>query len=451
MTLRGAVNPSGNATSRDALDHALHEYFSAEAASLYWQVTEQGRVRTRMVELGDRVGDLVPGLLPNRKERKDDGARPAAAQRGWEIDHAIFLHHVLTDRHCGLHLLDSMRRPKASAEQAAAEFAVSGRASSGSVTMARRGGISSISMNDGQHLNAEDIEQLRALEYLTDLALLDPATTVVLLRGGVMTHHKYRGRRVFCAGINLTKLAAGSIPLVEYLIEREAGYLAKILHGLSSDDDSRRQSKPWVAAVEGFAIGGGAQVVLVCDRVVAEEGAFASLPAAQEGIIPGAANMRLINQVGARAAREMVLTGRVITAGEPDAHLMFDRVVPSQNMDRAVAEECEAMAEPAVQANRQMLNLALEAPDDLRRYLAEFCLLQAMRARSADVLGKASAFGAAAVVAAEAPARGHVHVHRTPDGVVSSESGDDAPPFPPFPPAPPPIEGGQRWSSRQDP
>ncbi|RKT79517.1 3,5-dihydroxyphenylacetyl-CoA monooxygenase [Terracoccus luteus] len=441
-------------TGRAELDVALHDALEAGAVDLYRTATDDGRVRLRMVELGDRVAELVPGLLPTRDQRAEDAARPLEEQRGWEVDHAILLHHVLSDQSSGLHLLDSMRRPTPAAERDLAAYTASGRARSGTVTLERRGAVSLVQMEDGLHLNAEDLDQLRSLEYLADLCLLDPLTSVVLLRGGVMSHPKYRGRRVFCAGINLRELAAGRIPLVGYLLEREAGYLAKILHGLSTGGRGSVRSKPWVAGVDGFAIGGGTQLLLVCDRVVAAEGVFASLPAAQEGIIPGAANMRLIRQVGARMTRELVLTGRAVRTDDDDAHLVFDRVVSTEEMDAALDEECLAMAEPAVRANRHMVNASLESPDDLRRYLADFALLQAQRARSDDVLGKASAFGRGDTPdhdrtddRTDAQTRGQVHVHRADDGTVTAASGHTTPPFPP---APVPPEGAPRWPSRPD-
>ena len=86
------------------------------------------------------------------------------------------------------------------------------------------------------------------------------------MRGAVVEHPKYKGRRVFGAGINLTHLYHGRIPFVWYL-QRDLGYVNKLYRGLALADDAppdefggRTIEKPWIAAVEAFAIGGHCQV-----------------------------------------------------------------------------------------------------------------------------------------------------------------------------------------------
>jgi thioesterase DpgC len=211
-----------------------------------------------------------------------------------------------------------------------------------------------------------------------------------------MTHPRYRGRRVFSAGLNLKALHSGGISLVAFLLVRELGYLRKIFCGLRTDQATSWRSltveKPWVAAVDSFAIGGGAQLLLVCDHVLAASDAFVSLPAAHEGIVPGAANFRLTRSAGARLSRQMILEGRRIWANEPAARCLLDEVVEPRDLDQAVQESLERFRGPAVIANRHMLNLAEEPPDAFRTYMAEFALHQALRLYSADVIGKAGQF-----------------------------------------------------------
>ncbi|MCQ0020797.1 enoyl-CoA hydratase/isomerase family protein [Actinomadura madurae] len=118
--------------------------------------------------------------------------------------------------------------------------------------------------------------------------------------------------------------------------------------------------KPWVAAVDTFAIGGGAQLLLVFDHVLAAADAYISLPAAQEGIIPGAANLRLPRAAGHRLARQVILGGRRIRATEPDARPLVDEVHESDELDEAVERVLARLRGPAVAANRHMLNFAAE-------------------------------------------------------------------------------------------
>jgi thioesterase DpgC len=238
------------------------------------------------------------------------------------------------------------------------------------------------------------------METAVDLALLDPSVEVCLLRGGEMIHPRYRGRRVFSAGVNLKSLHGGGISLVDFLLRRELGYIHKILRGVLVEDGattrwSRTVEKPWIAAVDTFAIGGGAQILLVFDQVLAASDAFFSLPAAKEGIIPGASDFRLIRAVGPRLARQLILGGRRLRATEPEARLVFDEVHEGEELDIAVERSLDRLRSPAVLANRHMLNLAEESVDDFRCYMAEFALQQALRLYSPDVIDKVGGFTAA--------------------------------------------------------
>jgi ParB-like chromosome segregation protein Spo0J len=145
---------------------------------------------------------------------------------------------------------------------------------------------------------------------------------------------------VFSSGINLKSLHAGDISLTGFLLRRELGYIAKLVRGLSDEPDGPWPepvvNKPWVGGVETFAIGGGAQLLLVLDHVIAASDAYFSLPAAQEGIIPGAANLRLSRAVGPRLARQLILQGRRILATEPVAAQLIDEVVEPTGMDAAI-------------------------------------------------------------------------------------------------------------------
>ena len=249
----------------------------------------------------------------------------------------------------------------------------------------------------GDCLNAEDIQQVEAMETAVDLALLDPAVQVGVVRGGEMSHPRYLGKRVFSAGIDLKALHAGRISLVDFLLRRELGYLHKVIRGVLVPGAASWRSplveKPWVAVVEGFAIGGGAQLLLLFDHVIAASDAYISLPAAHEGIVPGAANLRLTRCAGTRLSRQIILQGRRVWASEPAARLLVDEVVEPHDLDSAIEQSTERLRGSAVIANRRMLNLAEEPPQQFLGYMAEFALLQAVRLYSDDVIGKAGLSG----------------------------------------------------------
>jgi len=105
------------------------------------------------------------------------------------------------------------------------------------------------------------------------------------------------------------------VPFIWYL-QRDLGIVNKFFRGVAQEemtpDDVNGQTieMPWVAVVEQFAIGGHCQYLLTMDYVLAAKGAFLSLPARKEGIIPGAANMRLPRFTGERIARQAIMYER---------------------------------------------------------------------------------------------------------------------------------------------
>ncbi|WP_037311095.1 (3,5-dihydroxyphenyl)acetyl-CoA 1,2-dioxygenase DpgC [Amycolatopsis orientalis] len=394
-----ARTPAQREAASSALDEiraARTEYVEAHAEEIYDRLTD-GRTRyLRLDELVRAAASAYPGLVPTEAQMAAERSRRQAEKEGREIDQGIFLRGILSAPKAGPHLLDAMLRPTARALELLPEFVETGVVRMEAASLERRDGVAYLTLCRDDCLNAEDAQQVDDMETAVDLALLDPAVRVGMLRGGVMSHPRYAGRRVFCAGINLKKLSSGDIPLVDFLLRRELGYIHKIVRGVATDGSWRARviDKPWLAAVDSFAIGGGAQLLLVFDHVVAASDAYFSLPAATEGIIPGAANYRLSRFTGPRLARQVILGGRRITADEPDARLLVDQVVPPEEMDAAIESALAALDGDAVRANRRMVNLAEEPPDGFRRYMAEFALQQALRIYGADVIGKVGGFAA---------------------------------------------------------
>ncbi|MFE2141005.1 (3,5-dihydroxyphenyl)acetyl-CoA 1,2-dioxygenase DpgC [Streptomyces sp. NPDC059456] len=405
-------SPQQRAEAAAAVDaaRALRAAFmDAHAEAVYDELTDHRSRHLRIAELVREAEARFPGLVPTAEQLAAERRRAQSHKEGHEIDQGIFFSRVLRSPTAGAHLLDAMLRPTPSALALLPEFTRTGTVRLPSVTAERRGAVTHLTMCREDSLNAEDDRQVDDMETAVDLVLLDPATEVGVLRGGVMSHPRYRGRRVFSAGINLKALHGGGISLVDFLLRRELGYLHKLIRGVRPEGaaDWRRSTvdKPWVAVVDGFAIGGGAQLLLLFDHVIAASDAYVSLPAAQEGIIPGVANFRLTRSVGPRLARQVILEGRRVHASEPAARLLVDEVHEPAALDAAVAESAERLRGTAVLANRRMLNLAEEPVDQFRAYMAEFALQQALRLYDADVLDKVGRFSAASAGKA-APARG---------------------------------------------
>lgn len=396
---RGPAQLAEAAEAKNAARTVRSRFLQAHAEEVYDRLTRGRSLSLRLPELLAAAAEAFPGLVPSADQLKTEQARRQGDKEGHEIDQGIFLSAVLRSPVSGPHLVDAMLRPTDRALRLLPQFQRSGEVKLHSVLLERRGSAAHLTMCRDDCLNAEDGQQVEDMETAVDLALLDPAVHVGLLRGGVMSHPRYRDRRVFSAGINLKSLHAGQISLVDFLLRRELGYINKLVRGVLVDHESSWQSrtieKPWVAAVDGFAIGGGAQLLLVFDRVLAAADSYFSLPAAQEGIVPGAANLRLGRLAGGRVSRQVVLGGRRIWATEPDARLVLDEVVEPRDLDGAVETALERMDSPAVLTNRRMLNLALEPPEAFRAYMAEFALQQSLRLYSQDVIGKVGRFASA--------------------------------------------------------
>ncbi|MFF9179056.1 (3,5-dihydroxyphenyl)acetyl-CoA 1,2-dioxygenase DpgC [Streptomyces sp. NPDC014793] len=376
------------------LCNALRTRFLAtHAASVYDALTESRRRALRLTELLFTAAETFPGLAPTRAHMAQESKRSQADKDGLEIAQGIFLRAILNDDVAGRHLMTAMLRPTRRAAALRADFARSDRVELETVLLERHGPAAHVTLHNLQCLNAEDDRLVDDLETAIDLVLLDDRIRVGVLRGGVMNHPRYRGRRVFSAGINLAALHSGEISFADFLMRRELACIGKIVWGLTAEQENASgyalpAHKPWAAAVDSFAIGGGMQLLLVFDWVVAASDAYFSLPAAQEGIVPGAANLRLTRFTGSRLARRLILGGQRIRALDREAALVCDEVVAPEEVDAAVERATHALDNPAVVANRHMLNHAEESPEAFRRYLAEFAFIQANRLYDMDVLDK---------------------------------------------------------------
>ncbi len=356
----------------------MTEYADVEA--VYEALTGGYQETIRVEELVFRAAEEYPGLLPTREQIAAERQLKQSQKAGRELQQGEFLAHLLARPRPGTHLVHSMLRPRRESLASLDEFRSTGRADLGLATVERIGRAGHVNLRNPRFLNAEDDGATAALEIGVDLVLLDPACQVGVLRGAVVDHPRYAGRRVFSAGINLTHLYHGQISLVDFMIARELGLVAKIQRGLWLSDDwesglEDTTEKPWIAAVESFAIGGGCQLLLVMDRVIAERGAYFSLPARKEGIVPGNANQRLPRFVGDRIARQAILFERAFPVDDPQTAALCDRVVEPEQVDAAIADDAEQLVSSgatAASANRKLLRLGEEPIDQFRRYMAVY-------------------------------------------------------------------------------
>ncbi len=376
------------------------QFINRHSIAVYALLTQNYSQYHRLEELVFQAADHFPGLVPTRAQMRVEQTLIQAHKEGLEIDQGIFFHGLFRSPKIGNHLLDAMLRPSIRALSLQNQLKQDNSIDLGSVLYERRDHTAFLTINNPHCLNAENNHFVDDMETAVDLALLDERIYTCVLRGGEMIHPRYAGKRVFCSGINLKDLSGGKISFVNFLLTRELGYISKIVHGLLKDPQHpilslRTIQKPWIAVVDSFAIGGGMQLLLVCDKVIAAEDSYFSLPAAQEGIIPGVANYRLTRTSHNRLARQIILSGQKILANSEEARYFCDEVVPSSALDAAIEAAVHALSQPAVVANRRMLNFTEEPRVNFLEYMAEFAYIQAERLYSRDVLLKVDHFGRA--------------------------------------------------------
>jgi thioesterase DpgC len=364
---------------------ARGRFLAAHAGAVYDRLT---RNRSRFVRVEDLVveaASLVPGLVPTRAQVDAESAQAQRDKDGVEIDQGILVSAVLASPEAGRHLCHAMLLPRAEALARLPELEKSGRIDLGAAEVIRKGRASWVIQKNPRHLNAEDDTTLDAAEIATDLAILDPQTSICVLRGGAVETGRHKGARVLGAGINLTHLYHGKVPFIWYL-KRDLGVVNKIYRGLAGEgalpDDvaGKTHEKPWIAVVEGFAIGGHCQYLLVMDYVLAAKDAYLTLPARKEGIIPGAANLRLPRFVGDRIARQAIMAERRLECDSPEGRLICDEVVAPSEMDAAIERVVEKLTSSGVVSaagNRRAFRIAQEPLDLFRNYFAVYALEQA--------------------------------------------------------------------------
>jgi thioesterase DpgC len=304
---------------------------------------------------------------------------------GVEIDQGIFLAQTLALPEAGMHLCEAMLHPKQESIARLDEFVRNGVIDFGPARVERQGKAAVVTIQNPRFLNAEDDDTLDDTETATDIAILDPLSEICVLRGGVVDHPKYKGRRIFSSGINLTHIYRGKIPYLWY-IRRDMGVVSKIFRGVATGAASPEEiyggtrEKPWVATVDGWAIGGGCQYLLAMDYVIAGGDAYMTLPARKEGIIPGAANLRMPRFTGDRITRQAILMGRRLDCDTPEGRMICDLIVPPGEMDQAIARVVEDFTGSGVVSaagNRRAIRVGEEPLDLFRRYMAVYCREQA--------------------------------------------------------------------------
>jgi len=214
------------------------------------------------------------------------------------------------------------------------------------VTIERDGQIAVVTMSRPEALNAFNTEQLEALMEAVHLVTSDLDIRCAILTG--------EGNRAFAAGADIKEMSA--------MRPSEGLRFGQLGHSIGQAINSAPQ--PWIAAINGFALGGGCEMALACDIRLASENAVLGQPEVGLGIVPGwGATQRLTRLVGPGVASELILTGRQVRAEEALRLGLVNAVYPQDDLLPKAREMAASIAKNgplAVRHARQLIATALD-------------------------------------------------------------------------------------------
>ena len=219
-----------------------------------------------------------------------------------------------------------------------------------SIQVEQRGAVTLITLNRPQALNALNSSVLEELIDAFAKFEADPSQGCAVLTGA--------GEKAFAAGADIKEMAD----------KPAADFYAQDFFSRWTSHLVKTTRKPWIAAVNGFALGGGCELAMMADFIIASENAKFGQPEIKLGVGPGmGGSQRLTRAIGKAKAMEMCLTGRMMGAEEAERSGLVARVVPLASLvDEAVktAAEIAAMPPLAAIANKEMVNAAFETTLD---------------------------------------------------------------------------------------
>ena len=214
-----------------------------------------------------------------------------------------------------------------------------------SILVEQRGAVTLVTLNRPQALNALNSEVLRELIAAFGAYDADDTQRCLVLTGS---------EKAFAAGADIKEMQSQGFADM---------YSANFFGGWEQVTSTR---KPWIAAVAGYALGGGCEVAMMADFIIAADTAKFGQPEIKLGVTPGmGGSQRLALAVGKAKAMEMCLTGRMIDAEEAERSGLVARVVPADGfLDEVMktAQVIAGMAPLAAIANKEMVNAAFEMP-----------------------------------------------------------------------------------------
>lgn len=225
------------------------------------------------------------------------------------------------------------------------------------VLFEKKGNIAIITLNRPQVLNVINSNVWRELGNILEKFTNDPELRVAILTGA--------GDRAFCAGADLKEWADGRNNMPEG--GEKWGFAGITKHFIN---------KPIIAAVNGFAFGGGTEIALACDLIVASENANFGLPEVKRGLIAaGGGLLRLPRQIPIKKAMEYILVGDPISADEGERWGLVNYVVPQDQLLSKAMELARKIGKNAplsISASKEIVYRGLDAPLEFPQEAWEF-------------------------------------------------------------------------------
>lgn len=211
------------------------------------------------------------------------------------------------------------------------------------IIVSTKGKVGVITLNRPHSLNALNTQLISEVNRALDAFEADPSIGCIVITGN---------EKAFAAGVDIKEMHKKT-----FVEAYGSDFLAPF-------DRISSCRKPIIAAVAGFALGGGNEVAMMCDFIIAADTAKFGQPEIKLGVIPGiGGTQRLTRAVGKAKAMDLVLTGRMMDAAEAERAGLVARIVPTASlMDEAmkVAETIAGLSLPSLMAGKEAVNVAQE-------------------------------------------------------------------------------------------
>ncbi len=212
------------------------------------------------------------------------------------------------------------------------------------ILLDKQDGVGTITLNRPEALNALNAQLLSELGSALLALDSDDDIGAVIVTGS---------EKAFAAGADIKEMSEQNF--ADVLKENKFAEINEVF---------AKVRKPVIAAVSGYALGGGCEIAMACDFIIAAENAKFGQPEIKLGVIPGiGGSQRLTRLVGKSKAMDMMLTGRMMDAEEAERAGLISRIVPTEDLQENVFEVASSIAElsaPSVSLAKEVTNRALE-------------------------------------------------------------------------------------------